>query len=173
MHQYSGMCAFLIGITTTAFAFDVDAYRSEMSSVELRASVTQNDDEFVESGDGQNFGGVKDSAGKIVGVGPVFNLCKDKVSAYVHSLDFDKDYTGQLDAIIKEHGQPSKTEVSRAPFPGMSNVYVTHVSHTWYFRNERISVDFGPETRDGAGALKLNRYASIGYAVKSPCRTTW
>lgn len=157
-------------IGSHAYAFNEDGYSSGMSIEELRAAVSGKGYQFLLKEDqGTAFGGIKGSDNKVIDIGPVFTLCGNKMVNYSHNLDFDKDFTVQLDTILRTYGQPTKTEVKRMPVYGKANTFVTHVSMIWYTKGDRISLSFAPEHRDGHGDLQFYRQASIGFAAKNSC----
>jgi hypothetical protein len=150
---------------SSVFAFDVDGIRTGITTSELVAIGQRRGLEVKETVFG-NWTMGKFSEYRIDGV---FTFCGGGLISFNRSIDFDVDYVPFLNQTSGKYGAPqvrtTALEVSGAP--GQS---VPRVEMVWYTGNDRITLSFSPEMRDGKGTLRFNRHASVDYLTKSSCR---
>ena len=99
-----------------------------------------------------------------------FTFCKGEgLVLYSRTIDFDADYMPAFHSFLEKNGQPKRTSNLQIPMYGNGSLVVPTVEIAWYKGNDRITLSFSPELRDGKGQLRLSRNAYINYATKSSC----
>ncbi|MFL9669745.1 hypothetical protein WIX39_022570 [Variovorax sp. AB1(2024)] len=157
-------CTLAVLFATSAHAFNVDGIRSGMSVQELSTHATRQGWQ-LKSGDGLNY-----IMGKLdqQQIDSSLTVCNGIVVNYYRSIDPDVDYTNVLSDMLDKYGQPTVV-VRRLPVYQAPGQYIPEVFLKWYSQGDRISLSTSPESRDGQGALRFKRGASIAYTVRSTC----
>lgn len=152
---------FLI-MSSAAAAFDVDGYRSGMTPAEVAAIAQRNGLEMWQMPNMPGAWAIGIRAQYRVDA--TFAFCAPTgLVAYSHSLDPDNAYLPAVERAIAAWGQP-KVSVRREVWTGPGGGDVESIDMLWKRSDgTELSVSFGPEGRDGKGALRYNRGASIGY----------
>ena len=145
-----------------ASAFDVDGYRSGMTPADV-ATVAQR--QGLEMWQMANMPG--DWAIGIRAqyrIDATFAFCAPTgLVSYSHSLDPDNAYLLTIERTIAAWGQP-KINVRRQVWTGPGGGEIESIDMLWKRGDgTELSVSYTPEGRDGAGALRYNRGASISY----------
>ncbi|MGF6771124.1 glycerate kinase [Paraburkholderia sp. GAS199] len=86
--------------------------------------------------------------------------------AYSKNMDADSEYVPTVERSMNMWGQP-KVLVRHMPWPGPGGGETQDVTMLWRQGTTEITVSFTPEGRDGKGALRYNRTASIAYVDKA------
>lgn len=151
-------------IDTTAF--DIDGFRSGMTRQELSIAAKNRGLE-AKKGPFDNWivGNFAESKGRIDGI---FAFCGEVLVWYSRSIDFDVDYIPVLQSLIEKNGQPQRVRTSLTQMVGAEG-NMQGVEMRWYVGNDRITLSFSPEGRDGKGQLRHSRDSSISYTAKNPC----
>jgi hypothetical protein len=152
-------------LATGATAFDIDGFRSGMTREQLSAEAKNGGLEANQGPYGSWYIG-KAAENRIDGT---FSFCGKALVSYHRSVDFDVDYTPSLRTFIEKHGQPRRVRTTQNPWTGPGGGSIARVDMAWYAGNDRITLSFSPEGRDGKGQLRHNRGASISYDAKNPC----
>jgi hypothetical protein len=148
-----------------ANAFDVDGFHSGMSREQLSVEATSRGLEVKEGADGSWFIG-KFADQRIDGV---FSFCGESMNSYSRSIDFDVDYIPMLNSLIDKSGQPRRVRTTQNQWTGSGGGNIQNVGMLWYVNNDRITLSFNTEGRDGKGQLRYYRNATIMYHAKSRC----
>jgi len=98
-----------------------------------------------------------------------FAFCEDGLYAYNHNVDFDVDYFQTVQKLLADYGQPTKLATELQSWVGPGGGYVRSVQLIWRRGDDRVTVNVAPEGRDGKGALRHNRHASVSYLARSKC----
>ncbi|QIX18328.1 hypothetical protein [Burkholderia multivorans] len=158
--------------SVSAYAFDVDGFRTGMSVDEVANIVrgkgwtlsADNTDAgiYVEAHYGQD--------GKVTELGPAnFSFCNRRLVAYIRELDFDAEYVSQLREMIGRYGNQPSIEVRRQAWNGPGGGYISTVAAKWSVGRERVEIAFEPEGHTGNGALKYYRGANVSYIFPAQC----
>lgn len=153
-------------VSTGASAFDVDGFRSGMTREQLSAEAKNRGLEAKENQYGFLIGKFADYQ-----IDGSFAFCGEGMVAYTHSIDVNVDYIPNLQNLLKKYGQPRSVSTTQYPvsFSGGGSGYVSQMEMIWYARNDRITLSFLPENRDGKGQLRSAQGASIAYFSKNHC----
>ncbi|MDT4878965.1 hypothetical protein FQZ97_1146030 [compost metagenome] len=96
-----------------------------------------------------------------------FTVCQRfGLMAYARDLDPDSDYLPTLERTLTSWGQPA-VSVRRGPWPGPGGGDVQTIDMKWKRAADEVTLSLSPEGRDGKGALRYNRGASISYVDRS------
>lgn len=155
----------LLIFCTGAFAFNVDGIGTGITTSDLVAIGQRRGLEVKETFSG-NWAMGKFSEHRIDGM---FTFCRGGLISFNRSIDFDADYVPFLNRTIAKYGAP-KVRTEALEVGGAAGQTVQRVEIVWYTENDRITLSFNPEMRDGTGGLRFNRGASVDYLTKSACR---
>jgi hypothetical protein len=155
----------LLLVTGSSYAFNADGFYSGMTHKQFTAEARNRGLETKEGPNGNWLIG-KFSDYRIDGT---FFFCGDALMLYNRSVDFDVDYIPTLNSFIEKFGQPRSTRTTINPWYGPGGGDVQSVEMLWFSSNDRITLSFSPEGRDGKGQLRHYRGASISYMLKNRC----
>ncbi len=156
----------------SAFAFDVDGFRTGMSVNEVATSVRS---QGWVLGANNMIAGVYAEAhygpdGKVTALGPAnFSFCNGRLIAYIRELDFDTEYVPKLREMVGRYGSKPTIEVRQQAWSGPGGGYISTVANQWSIGRERIELAFVPEGHTGDGSLKNNRSAHVAYVLPGQC----
>lgn len=169
--KYCGVGAsILIGLLAflpTASAFDVDGFHSGMTREQLSVSAKELGLEVKEVSPVSWVIG-KFAENRIDGS---FSFCDKSLVSYSRDLDFDIDYVPTLRSLIQKYGQPKRILSEQMPWSGPGGGSFNNVEILWYKDDDRFTLSFSPEERDGEGKLRHLRGAWVAYATKNSCWT--
>lgn len=156
----------LLSFTIDANAFDVDGYHSGMTREQLIAEAAKAgfDAKEAANGDWWVVGRLADPQ-----IHGTFSFCEGTLDSYIRMIDFDLEYIPLLNSLIGLHGQPHKVQTNQRAWSGSGGGTVQGVEMIWHAGNDRITLSFYPEGRDGEGQLRHLRNASIYYYAKTRC----
>jgi hypothetical protein len=156
----SAIAAMLLIASSAASAFDVDGFHSGMTPADVAAIAQRQGAEAWEYQPGMWATGIR-SQYRIDGT---FSFCASTgLVSYSRSLDPDADYLPTVERTLSALGQP-KVTVRRGPNPGPGGGDVQSIDLLWaHDRTSEILISLIPEGRDGKGALRYNRAASVSY----------
>jgi len=152
-------------LSLAARAFTADGFTSGMSPSDLASVAASRSLEAWEHSDGI-FAVGKRSESRVDGT---FTFCDSKLFAYNRVLDFDVEYFQTVQRFLAEFGQPNRLTTEEQPWPGPGGGYVRSVQLLWTRGDDRVTLSVIPEGRDGRGALRHNRSATVSYLSRTRC----
>jgi hypothetical protein len=158
----TAVAAIFVIASGAASAFDVDGYRSGMASADVAAIAHRQGLEMWQFGSipGAWATGIRAQSR----IDATFSFCPSTgLVSYSHSLDPDNVYLPTMERTIAAWGQP-QVGVRRQVWTGPGGGDIESIVMLWKRSDgTELTVSFTPEGRDGAGALRYNRSASVSY----------
>lgn len=146
-------------------AFDLDGVYSGMTREQVRSFFAERGLEARDLGTtGLLIGDFK--ANRIDGS---VSFCGDGLVWYSKSIDFDAAYIQTFQDLVKKFGQPQRVTVEKNPWTGPGAGYVYGIGMRWVSKKDEITLFFYPEGRDGHGAIRYSRAASVIYTTANNC----
>jgi hypothetical protein len=158
---------------TRAFAFDVEGLRTGMTVDQVAAEVQRRGLtlRLLLKGEEMNvYSALRiERSGQLDPNAPIITIsfCGGRLVGFIHNIDFDTEYLPTLKGILEQHGNPARVSVDSSPWSGSGDGYVTQAAMVWYFGDDRITLNFNPESRNARGTLRYSHSSSVGYQSKS------
>ena len=162
----TAIAAMLLITCGAASAFDVDGYRSGMTPADVAAIAQRQGLETWQMANMPDDWAIGIRAQSRIDATLAF-CAPTGLIAYSHPLDPDNAYLPTVERTITAWGQP-KVSVRRLVWSGPGGGNIESIEMVWKRGDgTELSISLVPEGRDGAGALRYNRGASISYIDRS------
>jgi len=156
--------AILLIAASTALAFNVDGFRSGMTPAEVAATAQQQGAEMWQIG-ATNYATGQRSQQRLDGT---FSFCPATgLIAYSTDLDAENGYLPAVERALTAWGQPT-VSLRHTRWLGQGGGDISLIEMKWKQpHGTEVAISSNPDGRDGSGALRYKRSASISYLDRS------
>jgi hypothetical protein len=160
-------------LSPSAYGFDIDGYSSGqsqavVSQTALSRGLTLDYVPSLSRGAWQAYAGRNVGDKKDVLPNVQFYFCGAKLASYVRDVDFDADYVGTLERMMRALGKPTDVNTKRDPWTGPGGGFAESVDIVWVIGGDKTRLSFSPEAHTDAGAVRNSRHASVTHSSDLP-----